>query len=110
MRVLPRSFEYRKDDTPESVGQRVAAWTRDAIQSFSRIPDVTYTAVTVPSGETVDVLVANGIPRSVLVARVVSGTVTAAPGIDWVPVAGGFTIRAVYGVAGTAVLALRVEV
>ena len=34
MKLLPRSFEYRDGDTLESVGARLAIWTRDVIQSF----------------------------------------------------------------------------
>ncbi len=110
MRILPRSLEYRVGDTLESIGTRLAVWTRDVIQALRQLPEVAYVTATVPSGEIVAVASSAGIPRSVVVARVVSGTVTAAPGIDWLPTAGGFTIRAVYGVTGTAVLALRVEV
>jgi hypothetical protein len=109
MKLLPRSFEYRFGDTFDSVAVRLAIWTRDAIKSFSAIPDVSYTTVTVPSGGELDVT-STGTPRSVVVARVVAGAVSAAPGIEWVPIAGGFTITAVHGVAGAATLSLRVEV
>jgi hypothetical protein len=55
MRLLPRSFEYRSGDTAESVGTRLAIWTRDVIAAFKRIPDVTYIEVPVASGGSVDV-------------------------------------------------------
>ena len=55
MRLLPRSFEYRSGDTAESVGTRLAIWTRDVIAAFKRIPDVTYIEVPVASGGSADV-------------------------------------------------------
>ena len=55
MRLLPRSFEYRSGDTAESVGTRLATWTRDVIAAFKRIPDVTYIEVPVASGGSADV-------------------------------------------------------
>lgn len=109
MRLLPRSFEYRAGDTAESIGTRLAIWTRDVIQAFTRIPDVSYTTITA-TDLPVTVEMAGGAPRSVLVARVVSGTVAAAPGIEWSPAASGFSLTAVHGVTGTPVLTLRVEV
>lgn len=109
MRVLPRSFEFRKDDSPESVGTRLAIWTRDVIQSFKAIPEVVY--LTVPwAGTSLPVAVRGGAPRSVVVARVESGTVSAAPGVEWEPIAAGFQLTAVYGVSSPATLSLRVEV
>ena len=109
MRLLPRSLEYRTGDTAESIGTRLAVWTRDVIQSLTRVPDVSYTTVTA-TDLPVTVAVDGGAPRSVLVARVVSGTVAAAPGIEWSPAATGFSLTAVHGVTGTPVLTLRVEV
>ncbi len=109
MRLLPRSLEYRKGDTPESVGERLAIWTRDVIAALRLVPDVTYTTITAVDLP-LTVAVDGGAPRSVLVARVVSGTVSAAPGVEWSPAATGFTLTAVHGVTGTPVLALRVEV
>ena len=109
MRLLPRSLEYRKGDTPESIGTRLAIWTRDVIASFRDVPDVSYATITAPDLP-VTVAVDGGPPRSVLVARVVSGTVSAAPGVEWSPAATGFVLTAVHGVTGTPVLALRVEV
>jgi hypothetical protein len=109
MKRLPRSFEYRSGDTPENIATRLAIWTRDVIQSFARIPDVVYTSVTIPSAGEIDVT-STGTPRSVVVARVEAGTVSAAPGIEWEPIAEGFRITAVHGVAGAATLSLRVEV
>jgi len=108
VKSLPRSFEYRNGDTAESIGTRLAVWTRDVISAFKRIPDVTLREVEVPSGSSVDV---NGIaPTGVSVARVMGGTVTASPGIHWRPIDGGFRIESVYGITGTARLMLRVEV
>ena len=46
MRLLPRSLEYRKGDTPESIGTRLAIWTRDVIAALRLVPDVTYATVT----------------------------------------------------------------
>ena len=109
MRLLPRSLEYRKDDSPESVGTRLAIWTRDVIAALRGVPDVSYTTVTA-TDLPLTVAVDGRAPRSVLVARVVSGTVAAAPGIEWSPAATGFSLTAVHGVTGTPVLALRVEV
>lgn len=109
MRRLPRSFEYRKGDTPESIGTRLAVWTRDVIAAFRDVPSVTFATVTA-TDLPLTVAVDGGTPRSVMVARVVSGTVAAAPGIEWSPAAAGFVLTAVYGVTGTPVLALRVEV
>ncbi len=109
MKSLPRSFEYRKGDTAENVGTRLAIWTRDVIAAFKRIPDVTYIEVPVASGGSVDVESA-GTPAAVSVARVVSGTVTATPGIEWTPINGGFRVEAVYGITGSSRLMLRVEV
>ena len=109
MKVLPRAFDYRDGDDLKSVGQRLAEWTRDVIQSFSRIPDVFY--LTVPwAGVATPVAVRGGTPRSVVVARVEEGTVSAAPGIEWEPIASGFQLTAVYGVSSPATLSLRVEV
>ena len=109
MKLLPRSFEYRDGDTFESVGQRLAIWTRDVIKSFSVIPDVAYLTVQW-TGVAVPVFVRGGTPRSVVVARVEDGTVSAAPGVTWEPIATGFKLTAVYGVASPATLSLRVEV
>ena len=109
MRLLPRSLEYRKDDSPESVGTRLAIWTRDVIAALRLVPDVTYATVTA-TDLPLTVAVDGGAPRSVLVARVVSGTVASAPGVEWSPAATGFVLTAVHGVTGTPVLALRVEV
>lgn len=109
MRLLPRSFEYRSGDTAESISTRLAIWTRDVISALARVPDVSYVTVTA-TGLPATVEVANGTPRGVLVARVVSGTVAAAPGIEWSPAATGFVLTAVHGVTGTPVLTLRVEV
>ena len=109
MRLLPRSFEYRSGDTAESIGTRLAVWTRDVIAALRTVPDVTYATVTA-TDLPITVAVDGGAPRSVLVARVVSGTVSAAPGVEWSPAATGFTLTAVHGVTGTPVLALRVEV
>ena len=109
MRRLPRSFEYRKGDALESIGTRLAVWTRDVISALRDVPDVSYATITatdLPRTVAVD----GGAPRSVLVARVVSGTVSAAPGVEWSPAATGFVLTAVHGVTGTPVLALRVEV
>lgn len=109
MRLLPRSFEYRIGDTAEGVATRVAEWARDVRKSLARVPDVEY--VTVPwTGDAVSVFAAGGAPRSVVVARVVDGTVTAAPGVEWEPVASGFRMTAVHGVSAPATLLLRVEV
>ena len=109
MKSLPRSFEYRKGDTAENVGTRLAIWTRDVIAAFKRIPDVTYIEVPIASGGSADVESA-GTPSAVSVARVVSGTVTAAPGIEWSHINGGFRVDAVYGITGASRLMLRVEV
>lgn len=109
MKLLPRSFEYRDGDTLENVGARLAIWTRDVIQSFKAIPEVVY--LTVPwAGTSLPVAVRGGTPRSVVVARVESGTVSAAPGVEWEPIASGFQLTAVYGVSSPATLSLRVEV
>jgi len=51
-----------------------------------------------------------GTPSAVSVARVVSGTVTATPGIEWSHINGGFRVDAVYGITGASRLMLRVEV
>lgn len=109
MRQLPRQVDYRDSDTPESALRRLYMWARDVVACLKRIPDVIYTTVTIPAGGELDVTT-TGVPRSVLVARVVAGAVSAAPGVEWVPIAGGFTITAVHGVAGAATLSLRVEV
>lgn len=109
MKSLPRSFEYRTGDTAEGIGTRLAVWTRDVIAALRMVPNVKYTTVTA-TGLPITVAVDGGTPRSVLVARVVSGTVSAAPGVEWSPAATGFVLTAVHGVTGTPVLTLRVEV
>ena len=109
MRLLPRSLEYRDGDTFESVAARLAIWTRDVIAALRTVPSVTYTTITA-TDLPLTVAVDGGAPRSVLVARVVSGTVAAAPGVEWSPAATGFVLTAVHGVTGTPVLTLRVEV
>jgi len=70
---------------------------------------VGYVTVTIATGETPSITTL-GTPRAVSVARVTSGTVSAAVGVDWAPVAGGFEVLGVYGVALPATLSLRVEV
>jgi len=110
MRLLPRSLEYRKDDSPESVGTRLAIWTRDVIAALRGVPDVSYTTVTATDLPLTVAVDGGGAPRSVLVARVVSGTVTATPGIEWSHINGGFRVDAVYGITGASRLMLRVEV
>lgn len=109
MKQLPRAVDYRDNDTPESALRRIYMWARDVVACLKQIPDVIYTTVTVPAGGELSVT-STGTPRSVLVARVVAGAVSAAPGVEWAPIAGGFTITAVHGVAGAATLSLRVEV
>lgn len=110
MKKLPRSLELRAEDNERTMRVRIMEWTRDVLKSLRTIPDVEFISVDVPSSPDVDVRTENGRPRSVSIARVLSGTVTAAPGIEWDPAANGFTITALHGFSGDARLSLRVEV
>ena len=108
MKKLPRAIDYRSIDEMPGVLRRFAMWTRDVVESLQDVPDVSYVTVTMPQeGRPI---ASDGIPRSVTVARVITGTITATPGLDWIPSAGGFIVRAVYGVTGTVSLVLRIEV
>ena len=109
MKKIPRSLELRTSDPIGTVHQRIMEWTRDALASLKLVPDVSYVTVDIPSGGTASITV-DGRARSVMVARVVSGTITAAPGIDWEPINNGVEVSAVYGVTGASRLTLRVEV
>jgi hypothetical protein len=109
MKKLPRSLELRTSDGAATVYQRLMEWARDVVTSLKLVPDVSYVTVDVPSGGTASIKL-DGRARSVILARVVTGTVTATPGIDWSPTAAGFDVSAVYGVSGASRIALRVEV
>ena len=109
MKKLPRSLELRTADPAATVYQRLTEWARDVAAALKVVPDVSYVTVDIPSGGTASIAVA-GRARSVMVARVVSGTVTAAPGIDWSPTEAGVLVSSVYGVTGASRLTLRVEV
>jgi hypothetical protein len=109
VKKLPRAIDYRSIDEMPGVLRRFAMWSRDVVEALRAVPDVSYVTVSPPSAGSLAVE-SDGTPRSVVVARVASGTVTAAPGIDWIPSHGGFTIRAVHGVTGTVSLVLRIEV
>ena len=109
MKKLPRSLELRTSDPIGTVYQRIAEWARDVAAALKLVPDVSYVTVDIPSGGTASIAV-TGRARSVMVARVVSGTVTAAPGINWSPTEDGVLVSSVYGVTGASRLTLRVEV
>ncbi len=108
MKNLPRSLELRASDAEASVRQRINEWTRDVEALLEKVPDVSYMTIDVPSGA--GVAVSSAQPSSVSIARVVTGTTTAAPGIVWAPTSGGFTVTALYGFSGDARLRLRIEV
>lgn len=106
---IPRSLELRAKDGLDGVVARLSEWTRDVREILRQTPVVTYRTVTIPSGGTATIET-DGAPRSVILARVVSGTITATPGIAWAPSRDGVTVGAVYGVTGDARLTLRIEV
>lgn len=109
MTTLPRSLELRAEDNERTVRIRIGEWARDVARFLRTIPSTTYVTVDVPSAADVHVA-ADGRIKSVTVARVLSGIVTSAPGIEWDPAANGFTITALHGFSGDARLTLRVEV
>lgn len=105
----PRSLELRSEDNEQAVRRNVMTWARDVVRYLRALPSVEFVPVTIPSGADRFVAV-DGRPRSVTVAQVLSGTATAAPGIEWEAERGGFRVSALHGFSGEARLVLRVEV
>lgn len=111
MKSLPRKLDILTRDPLDTIHTRVMEWARDVREAFARIPDVSFVTVDVPASAGVSVAIGNGQqPQSVSIARVITGTTSAAPGIVWAPTKGGFTVTALYGFSGAARLSLRVEV
>ena len=109
MTKLPQSLELRSEDPEAIVRSRIMAWARDVARFLRALPEVAFTTIDVPASPSLFVLT-DGRPRSVTVARVVSGTVTGTPGIGWENEGSGIRITALYGFSGAARLVLRVEV
>jgi hypothetical protein len=105
----PRSINHRRGDDPDLTLDRIMSWARDVTRFLRAQPRVEYPAVTIPSAAD-RFIVADGRPRSVTVAQVLSGTATGAPGITWEPERQGFRVTALHGFSGDARLVLRVEV
>lgn len=105
---LPRSVELRTRDPLGVTYTRIMEWSRDVVRVLRGVREVKVVTVDVPASPNVTVDVGFRV-ASVTVARVVSGTVTATPGIAWSPEGDGFTITALYGVTGDARLSLRAE-
>lgn len=105
----PRSLELRSEDNEQVVRRNIMSWARDVVRYLRALPVVEFVTVTIPSAA--DRFVAtDGRPRSVVVAQVLSGTATGAPGITWEPERQGFRVTALHGFSGDARLVLRVEV
>lgn len=106
---LPQSIELRSEDPESIVRSRIMSWARDVVRFLRALPSVSFATVDIPASPDLFVLT-DGRPRSVSVARVVSGTVTGTPGIGWSNEGRGIRITALYGFSGSARLALRIEV
>ena len=105
---LPISLELRAEDPERLVRTRIGSWARDVLRFLAAIPSVEFKTIDVLASPDLFVLT-SGRPRSVSIARVISGTVTGTPGIDWSNEGEGIRITGLYGFSGDARLSLRIE-
>lgn len=109
MSKLPAAIELRSEDPEASVRSRVTSWARDVLRFLRELPTVSFRTVDIPASPDL-LVITDGRPRAVSIARVVSGTVTGTPGIGWANEGGGIRITGLYGFSASARVVLRIEV
>lgn len=107
----PRTVRFESDDSGVSRARRLNKFVRESIGYLEHVPRTLYRDLVIEDASVIPaVATPEGEPKSVTVARVIEGTVSAAVGVDWEPSNSGVKVNAVYGVAAPARLTLRIEV
>lgn len=108
---VPRPVRFESGDTPVSRARRLNKFTRETSAYLAQVGRVYFRDLVITDASVIPaVAVPEGAVRSVTVARVVEGTVTAAPGVNWSPTSSGVEVSGFYGVAAPCRLTLRIEV